>query len=181
MSGAGCHNMNCLPPVAFPPSPPPPFGLVRRFRRYYATVRLPETVHRRLTALAFPTRPASSVTGVLRISRFLRKVFPSMCGVSDRAEPVPNSRQAGRPAIARHSVAFRASEHVGAPKLIRISWLNTRPTGSLVNASPAGLLPPTHDSGTIGSLDLYRMRLSLLTPYQFSSAHRMERITEASV
>jgi len=90
--------MNCLLPVAFPPSPPPLDSLVRRFLRYYATVRLPETVHRRLAALAFPTRPASSIAGVLRTSRFPRKVFPCMYRVSDRAEPAQVSRKAGRPA-----------------------------------------------------------------------------------
>jgi len=33
-------------------------GLVRRLRRYYAPIRLPTLVHLRLTALAFPERPA---------------------------------------------------------------------------------------------------------------------------
>src|SRR6185369_13617295 len=35
-------------------------GLVRRFRRYYGTVRLPLAVHHWVTALAFPMRPVVS-------------------------------------------------------------------------------------------------------------------------
>ena len=149
-SGVGRHKMNCRLPVAFPPSPPPPFGLVRRLLRYYATVRLPETVHRRLAALAFPTRPASSIAGVLRTSRFPCKMFPCMYRVSDRAEPAQVSRKAGRPA--------NNLEQCGLPSSLIpsalwcgscLSRLNTRPALSPVNASPGRLLVRTHDLGSI--------------------------------
>ena len=125
---------------------------VRRVPRYYTTVRLPGVVHQRLASLDFPLRPAMapSATGDLRLSRFPRKVFPRMSGVSDRVEPVPHSRQASRPANVWDSVAFCAFDHMGAPELIRISRLHTRPAGSRINASPTELLLPVHDSGPIG-------------------------------
>ncbi len=40
----------------------PALGVVRRFRRYYGTVRLLTIVHHGITALTFPARPAHSIT-----------------------------------------------------------------------------------------------------------------------
>ena len=43
----------------------------------------------------------------------------------------------------------RRHDSVGTPKSNRISRLNTQPARSPVNASPAPLRPPTHDSGPV--------------------------------
>jgi hypothetical protein len=65
---------------------------VRRLRRYYAAVRLPTAVHHRRTSLDFTMRPKHARLGDCRISRFSRKLFPCLPGVSDRARyqrPLP--------------------------------------------------------------------------------------------
>jgi len=61
-------------------------ALVRTFRRYYATVRLPSNVHVGRTAhgLRQPAR-ALPATGVPGVSRFSRLVFPRMPRVYDPA------------------------------------------------------------------------------------------------
>lgn len=88
-------------------------SFVRRFRWYYAAVRLPVVVHHRLSSSDFPTRPVlhPSFTGDYGLSRFSLNMFPHMLGVSDRAEPASHS-----PFIALSSVAFeirRDSRHSG--------------------------------------------------------------------
>ena len=61
-------------------------AVVRRFRRYYTSVRLPVSVHRWLTSLDFPTRPVLPCwTGRHGTSRFSREVFLCMQRFSDRA------------------------------------------------------------------------------------------------
>ena len=64
-------------------------GFVRLLRRYYGPVRLPRVVHLRITALAFPQRPASPpVTGNPGISQFSRMEVLHMHRVFDRAGSV---------------------------------------------------------------------------------------------
>ncbi len=114
---------------------------VRRLRRYYAAVRLPAAVHHRRTSLDFSMRPRRRRLGDCRISRFSRKLFPCLPGVSDHAgyqRPLP-FRYVGcclPPASTR-----------SASRTKPFSRLNTQPTLSPVNASPNGLLHSTHDSG----------------------------------
>src|SRR5882724_3418101 len=68
-------------------------GLVRRLRRYYGTVRLPVTVHRRGASLDFPTRSViPSFTDRHGISRLPLKVLACMHRVSDRARSKSVSR-----------------------------------------------------------------------------------------
>ena len=120
-------------------------GLVRRFHRYYGTVRLPGLVHRRLTSLDFPTRPtAPSAAGELRTSRFSCEVFPCVHGVFDRAGPGRNSRY--RCAWCCLALISTASASRSLPQLSR---LNTRPARTPVNASTLPLRPTSHDSGPL--------------------------------
>src|ERR1043166_1086141 len=53
-------------------------GFVRQLRRYYWTVRLPVTVHHRVTSLDFPMRSVTSSTDSHWISRFPLKVLACM-------------------------------------------------------------------------------------------------------
>ena len=115
---------------------------VRRLRRYYAAVRLPATVHHRRTSLDFTMRPRHAGLGSRRISRFSRRLLPCMLGVSDlagyqRSWPKRNI-DCGLPLTPTGS----------ASRTCLISRLNTQPALSPVNASPCGLLHPTHDSGS---------------------------------
>src|SRR5258708_29576308 len=69
-------------PLGSPPSPPRlrSRGLVRRVRRDYGAIRLPMTVHPRITASAFPERPAlvTSQPGGHGLSRFSRMEVPHL-------------------------------------------------------------------------------------------------------
>jgi hypothetical protein len=116
---------------------------VRRLRRYYAAVRLPAPVHHRRTSLDFTMRPQHVRLGDCRISRFSRKLFPCLPGVSDRAgyqRPLPlRYVGCGLPPASTRS----------ASRTKPFSRLNTQPTLSPVNASPNGLLHSTHDSGPL--------------------------------
>lgn len=124
------------------------FGLVRRLRRYYWPVRLPISVHRRVRSCDCPTRSADlAITEVNGISRFPSKVHPYMRGVFDRArsQGVLPKRPLGccLPPISRTSAPRSNPPRGGA----HISQLNTQPVRSPVNASPATLRTPMHDSG----------------------------------
>ena len=119
-------------------------GVVRSVRRYYGTVRLPLAVHHRRASLDFPMRPtAVSALGGQRLSRFSRKVFPCMHGVSDRAgfsDSLPwRWRGCGLP---RTSTA-------SAPRSEVLSRLNTQPARTPVNASTPPLRATPHDSGPV--------------------------------
>ena len=119
-------------------------GLVRGLRWYYGSVRLPVPVHHRRTSLDFPMRPtASSAAGGHGISRFSRKVFPCMHGVSDRA-------------------GSRASRDIDAPGVaFRLSLQRRHPGGWFFRGSIPGLHVPLstlrrsplqtapHDSGPV--------------------------------
>ena len=114
---------------------------VRRLRHYYAAVRLPAVVHHRRTSLDFTMRPKHDCLDGRRISRFSRRLFPCMLGVSDLARyqrPLPKRYiGCGLPLLLTGSASRTES----------ISRLNTQPALSPVNASPAPFRAPTHDSG----------------------------------
>jgi hypothetical protein len=126
------------------------FGLVRRLRRYYWSVRLPISVHRRLRSFDCPTRSADPVIAEADgISRFPSKVQPYMRGVLDRAESQSVSpRRRPRfclPPFSRTS-ALRSNPPRGGAW---ISQLNTQPVRPPVNASSSPLRTPMHDSGPV--------------------------------
>src|SRR5690606_28037172 len=119
-------------------------GFVRALLRYYGPVRLPVVVRHRRTSLDFPTRPAApSAVGNHRISRFPRKVFPYVLGVSDRAEPSSVSR------CRRHQYCLPTSPTASALRRKLLSRLGTRPARTPVNASTPPLRVAPHDSGPV--------------------------------
>jgi hypothetical protein len=116
---------------------------VRRLRQYYAAVRLPAPVHHRRTSLDFTMRPTRARLGSRRISRFSRKLFPCLPGVSDRAgyqRPLP-----------MRSVDYCLPHSLtGSASRTKPLFAAQYPAGtSPVNASPNGLLRMTHDSGPL--------------------------------
>ena len=119
-------------------------GVVRGLHRYNGPVRLPLSVHRRLTSLDFPTRPsACSASGGQRISRFSCEVFPCMRGVSDRAGPRSISRwrcpECCLPLLSKAS-AFLEESFFAAQYL---------PACAPVNASTPPSQTAPHDSGSV--------------------------------
>jgi len=97
---------------------------------------------RSYSLMAFTDRPWSFLAkGVFGVSRFSRMEFPHMHRVFDSAVPTSGSR----PIVARR-MAFPTSEQGRHTELL-ISELNTWPACTPVNASPAALPPPAHDSG----------------------------------
>jgi hypothetical protein len=124
------------------------FGFVRRLPGYYGSVRLPVGVHRRLRSFDCPTRSADpAIAEADGISRFPSKVHPYMRGVFDRAgsrnvSPWQHPR-CGLPSFSTASAPRSNPPRGGA----YISRLNTQPARSPVNASPAPLRTPMHDSG----------------------------------
>ncbi len=124
-------------------------GFVRRLLRYYGPVRLPATVHHRRVSSDFPMRPVDTrATGSRGISRFPRRAFPVVLGISDRAGSNRLSRWrgdgCGLPPDSTASTPRRSRRSRGEAFLSR---LNTRPDRTPVNASPQALRPETHDSG----------------------------------
>src|SRR3990172_2301971 len=116
---------------------------VHGLRCYYGSVRLPASVHHRRSSLDFSMRPKRAGLGGCRISRFSRKLFPCLPGVSDLAgyqRPLPK-RSVG--------CCLPLTATGSASRTKPFSRLNTQPTLSPVNASPDGLLHPTHDSGPL--------------------------------
>jgi hypothetical protein len=119
-------------------------GLVRRVHRYYRSVRLPRSVHRRRTSIDFPTRPAASTTaGRPGTSRFSREAFPYVHGVCDRAGSACLSRY--RDSRCCLPLSFTAS----APRRKCLSRLDTRPVRTPVNASKSPSRTTPHDSGPV--------------------------------
>ena len=118
-------------------------GVVRRLRRYYGPVRLPALVHPRLTASAFPERPAQRSTGRASsgISRFSR-MKDSVHAQVLRPRGVHRTARAN----AAGSVAFRLVRRRRHPEAV-ISRLNSWPACTPVNASLRPRGSPTHDSG----------------------------------
>jgi hypothetical protein len=152
-------------PARFPPSPPPP---VRRPCSATSSV-LPScptsrVVHHRRESLDFPTRPATSA-GDHGISRFPHAVLPRMLGVSDRAGFRRTWRWrsvgCGLPPISTAS----------APRSYSISRLDTWPACSPVNASPAQLPAPTHDSGPLWVATPSTFRTSIYCTAPILPAH----------
>ena len=126
------------------------FGVVRRLRRYYGPVRLPTSVRHRRMSFDFSMRSAHLAAADERgISRFPREVRPYMLGVSDRARSHDVSpsrrRRCCLPLISTASVP-RSNPPCGGAW---ISRLDTRPARTPVNASPASLRTPAHDSGPV--------------------------------
>jgi len=122
-------------------------GFVRQLRRYYWTVRLPVTVHRRGASLDFPTRSVTSLTDSHGISRFPLKVLACMLRVLDRARSESVSR------LRRSQFGLPLSSTASAPRSghrLRdggsISRLNGWPARTPVNASPSSLRTKAHDS-----------------------------------
>jgi hypothetical protein len=120
-------------------------GLVRRLRRFYGAVRLPVPVHHRRASLDFPMRPPSG--GRHRISRFPLKVLTYMHRVLDRAESKSVSRYR-RPQFCLPTISTASAPRSGHRLRggVSISRLNTWPIRTPVNASPAPLRTPMHDS-----------------------------------
>jgi len=122
-------------------------GFVRQLRRYYWTVRLPVTVHRRGASLDFPTRSVTSLTDSHGISRFPLKVLACMRRVLDRARLESVSRY-------RHfQFCLPLISTASAPRSrhrfrdgVSISRLNGWPARPPVNASPSSLRTKAHDS-----------------------------------
>ena len=118
-------------------------GARTRPASYARVSRLPGAVHRQLTSLDFPTRPAPpSSTSSSGTSRFSRKVLPCTLRLYDRAKPRP-SRDSDD-----HGVADTRGNSGSA-------WYEPRLHGSIarlarapVNTSPVPLRVRVHDSGT---------------------------------
>jgi len=124
------------------------FGVVRRLPSSYGAVRLPASVHHRLSSLDFPMRSAApSAADERGISRFPCEVLPCVPGVFDRA----GSHRASR--WRRVGCGLPPSSTASAPRSnppcggAWISRLDTQPARPPVNASPVELPPPAHDSG----------------------------------
>ena len=139
-------------PLGQPPSVHRLLGLrlsfVRRLCSYYGAVRLPVSVHHRRASLDFPLRSGVfSSPDRHRISRFPLKVLTYMRRVSDRAEPTSGSRyrrfQFSLPLISTASAPRSSHRFRGG---VSISRLNGWPVRTPVNASPAPLRAPMHDS-----------------------------------
>jgi hypothetical protein len=117
-------------------------GLVRGFRRYYRSVRLPVFVHHRRASLDFPMRPQTySVWGERGISRFPCEVLPYVHGVCDRA---------GLRCTSRYRCTgwgLPLSPTASASRSEFLTRLDTRPAHSLVNASTPPSRAAPHDSG----------------------------------
>ena len=116
---------------------------VRGFRRYYGTVRLPASVHRRYPLTGFPLRTQSPSTWAGHgTSRLPYEVPGCMNRVSDRAGARRHSRYRGV------GCGLRSFSSVSAPKSDScLSRLITGPTPLPVNASSLRLPATTHDSG----------------------------------
>src|SRR5215213_10204788 len=117
--------------------------LVRGFRRYYESVRLPAPVHHRRTSLDFTMRPKRASSHSRRSSRFSRRLLPCMPGVLDRAGYQRSLPM--RPAGCCLPPVLTAS----ASRVRYLSRLNTLPAPSPVNASPSLLRAPPHDSESL--------------------------------
>ena len=124
------------------------FGFVRRLRRYYGSVRLPIGVHRRLRSFDCPTRSADlAIAEADGISRFPSKVHPYMRGVFDCAGS-QNVLPERRPRFCLPQYSTASAPQSNPPRGgAWISQLNTQPVRPPVNASPAPLRTPMHDSG----------------------------------
>jgi hypothetical protein len=146
-------------------------GLVRRLCRYYGAVRLPVPVHHRRVSLDFPLRPPSS--GGHRISRFPLKVLTYMHRVLDRARSRSVSRyRRPRFCLPTISTAWAPRSKHRSRDGVSISRLNTWPARPPVNASPAPLRTPMHDSELVRVASPSPYETSFTTPCRFLPAHR---------
>ena len=118
--------------------------VVRELLRYYFAIRLPVPVYHWLTPLGFPTQPAvpsshRAGTG----SPDSRSGCFGACTRSPTTQSLTETRTNASAVLPSSGI-----ERVGALKFLCISWLNTRPALSPANASPVGLLPSAHGSGS---------------------------------
>jgi hypothetical protein len=118
------------------------FGLVRGFLRYYEAVRLPMTVHHRITPLGFPTRPLFSL---LPEATMGSPGFRAGCFRTCSGSLTAQGRNESRATDPLH-FAFRPLYGVGALDF-RDFTAPYRATRSPVNASPPTSRPTAHDSG----------------------------------
>ena len=117
-------------------------GLVRGLPRYFRAVRLSRSIRQRRTSLDFPMRPmATSALGKAGISRFPREVSTYVHGISDRAGLWYTSR------YRRTGWSLPLLLTASASRRKVLSWLNTRPKRSPVNATSSPLRVTPHDSG----------------------------------
>ena len=119
-------------------------ALVRELRRYFASIRLPSSVHHRLVSLDFTMRTFDIASKAERgISRFSRRLIGCMLKVSDPAE------------YSRLSPLRDAScclPDISKPSALGfniLTGLNTWPTSNPVNASSTLLQAHPHDSGSL--------------------------------
>jgi len=128
-----CRGIHTTNPKSGQPEP----------RAVYETVRLPEAVHVRRTAKAFSDRPPPTSAGAASGSPGSRaESFHACVRVFDSAASCSGSRVP--------SLLILPSPHkhkVGTPIEV-ISELDGWPACAPVNASPAMLPPPAHDSGS---------------------------------
>lgn len=123
-----------------------------RDRSYYGSVRLPAVVLHRRTSLDFTMRPRRAPLGGRRLSRFSRRLFPYMLGVSDLARYLHASPK--RHVDSRLPLLLTGS----ASRTKFFSRLNTQPARSPVNASVVPLrAPPLGRHGAIDSFIHYNL------------------------
>jgi hypothetical protein len=148
-------------------------GFVRRFRRYYGTVRLPVPVHHRCASLDFPMRSVIySLTDRHGISRFPRKVLACVRRVLDRARSKSVSR------YRRFQFCLPLGSTASAPGVTIAYAMVVQFRGSIPGLhAPLSTLHPRPygrrymTRSHCGSLLLHCMKLSFTTPCRLLSAH----------
>jgi hypothetical protein len=135
-----------LIPLVWRPSLHPlrPSRSVRGLLRYYASIRLPRTVHQRLPSSDFPLRPIRPSPGwaVLGSPDSRSKCFQAPLG--SPTSPCPPFARAFAEVVLP-SPTLTGSAHGSIP----ISRLNTQLACSPTNASPMELLPFAHGAGLV--------------------------------
>ena len=116
------------------------YRLVRCLHRYYAGVRLLRAVHHRLRLAAFPTRSHRLP------ARTTRRPPRSRRGVYVRAWGLRRREVRLRLAIAAHPMLPSTMRRASALRTISFSTLNTLPTRTATDASPAPSRVPLHGS-----------------------------------
>ena len=147
-------------------------SLVRRLRRYYETVRLPETVHHRGASLDFPMRSVTSSQTVTGSPGFRSRCLRACSG----------SQTAPGPKASRHtdasSFAFRLVQQRRHPEVATAYAMVVQFRGSMaglhvplstLHLRPCGRKCMTRSQ--CGSLLLHCMKLSFTTPCRLLPAH----------
>ena len=178
MSDPWCLEANCPWPAPFPRPAPRTYragdmvkprcdAVVHRLPRYYGTVRLPASVHRRLAPAGFTARTATPSPSRPDAGP------PSSCAESLRT--CMGSSTAQGPATSRINdtagVAFGIRERPRRPGLGKLSRLNGQPARTPTNACNTSLRTHRHGSGPVrgatalpyGSLTRQRQASPLLS------------------